>query len=169
MRYKWFLLVVILFIQVSSTWGQQTMNLNPATISPSSYIINIVNPGIGPSAPTVNNTSQSVQYKWAEIWGAPYANLTVQSTSIPLGFTVTVKATGNAGTQNRFGTGDVTVTVGTVEQNLISNIIGTNDRHYGDNSHVSLATRPLVQNILITDFSKLHPGSYPVTITYLLQ
>jgi len=169
MRYKWFLLVVILFIQVSSIRGQRTMNLHPVIISPASYIINIVNPGVGPSAPSVNNTSQSVQYKWAEIIGAPWGNLTVQSTSIPLGFKVTVMATGSSGAQNRYGTADVTVTVGPVAQNLISNVIGTNASDHSDYSYVKLVTRPLIQNILITDFSKLHPGTYPVTITYLLQ
>lgn len=170
MRNKRFLIVAVLFIQVSSIWGQQ-MNLYPASISPGSYVITAT-AGVCPGNPTTNNTSQSVQYNWRfNYWQT--RNITVESsTTIPSGLTVTVRATGDDGTdgyllRNRYGTGDVTITVTSTPLTLISGIWSTNASiYYGD---LKTITRPLIQNITISDFSKLHPGTYPITLIYVMQ
>jgi len=170
---KLFLLVVVLFIWVCSIWGQN-MFLNPSSIGPSSYVITVSNAGVNPGNPTTNNTSQSIRYKWAFAGenSSLTGNITVESTSIPSGITVTVKATGDDGSnglflKNRYGTGDVTITVGSTAQNLITDIWSTNSSAWWGN--VNTVTRGLTQNITISDFSQLHPGTYPVTLTYIMQ
>ena len=172
MRNKQFLIVVVMLIKVCSIWGQN-MYLNPASIGPSSYIITAT-AGVGPGNPTTNNTSQSICYKWAFAGenGGIVGNITVESSSIPSGITVTVKATGDDGSdgfmlKNRYGTGDVTITVGQTAQNLITGIWSTNTSTWWGT--VRTITRPLTQNITISDFSQLHPGTYPVTLTYIMQ
>jgi len=169
MKNKHFLFIVMLFIQVSSVMGQRTMSLSPAAISPANRIITVTTAGMSPLNPMVTYTSQSVQYKWAEILGGPYGNFTVQSSSIPSGLKMTIKASGDSGPQNRFGTADVTVTVGLIPQVLIANIIGTNASDQSDQSNVKQVSRLLTQDIIINDFSQLHPGVYQVTLTYFMQ
>lgn len=150
------------------------MYLNPASIGPSSYVITVSNAGVSPSNPTTNNTSQSVCYKWA--FAGEEAGLlgyiSVKSSSIPSGIKVTVKATGDDGSNgffltNRYGTGDVTVTVGPTAQDIISGIWSTNAGTYWGT--VKTISRNLVQNISILNFADLHPGNYPVTLTYTMQ
>lgn len=170
MRNKRFLIVAVLFIQVSSIWGQ-TMILIPASISPGSYVITAT-AGVDPGNPSTNNTSQSVRYHWPfNNWQT--RNITVESsTTIPSGLTVTVRATGDDGDdgfllQNRYGTGDVTITVTSTPQNLITCIWSTNaSTYYGDLKEI---TRPLIQNITISDFTHIHPGTYPITLIYVMQ
>lgn len=170
MNNKGIILVTILFIIIGKTWGQQ-MDLYPATINPSSYTIT-ASAGLIPSNPTINNTSQYVRYKWPfNNW--LFTNLTVESsTTIPSGISITIKATGDNGgdgilLQNRYGTGDVTVAVTTTPQNLITGIWSTNaSTYYGT---VKQVYRQLIQNITISDFSKLRPGTYPVSIIYVMQ
>lgn len=170
MKKKEILLAAILLIIIINTWGQQ-MDLYPATIIPSSYTIT-ASAGLLPANPTTNNTSQSVRYKWPfNNW--LFTNLTVESsTTIPSGISITVKATGDDGgdgflLQNRYGTGDVTVTVTSTPQNLITSIWSTNaSTYYGT---VKQVYRPLIQNIIISDFSKLRPGTYPISIIYVMQ
>ena len=167
------LVLLVLITQIGLCFSQN-MYLNPASIGPSSYVITVSNAGVNPSNPTTNNTSQSVCYRWqfagedAGLMGF----ITVQSSSIPSGITVTVKATGDDGSNgwiltNRYGTGDVTVTVGPSAQNLISNIWSTNAGVWWGT--LKTISRPLVQNITISSFADLHPGTYPVTLTYTMQ
>lgn len=150
------------------------MYLNPASIGPSSYVITVSNAGVNPANPTTNNTSQSVCYKWA--FAGEEAGLmgyiSVKSSNIPSGIKVTIKATGDDGTNgilltNRYGTGDVTVTVGSTDQDIISGIWSTNAAIWW--GVVKTISRPLTQNISISSFADLHPGTYPVSITYTMQ
>lgn len=170
MRNKCFLLALVLFIYICNIRGQQ-MDLYPENISPGSYLIT-ASAGASPANPTTNNTSQSIRFKWPfNNW--LYTNITVESsTTIPSGITVSVKATGNDGgggfyLQNRYGTGEVTVNVTSTPQYLITGIWSTNSgTYYGTVKQVS---RPLIQNIIISDFSKLRPGTYPITLIYVMQ
>jgi hypothetical protein len=167
------IILIVLLFQFSKTWGQN-MYLNPASIGPSSYVITVSSAGVNPNNPTTNNISQSVCYRWqfAGEEASFMGNITVQSSSIPSGITVTVKATGDDGSDgwfltNRYGTGNVTITVGSTAQYLISGIWSTNAGIYWGT--LKTISRPLNQNITISNFSNLHPGTYPVTLTYIMQ
>jgi hypothetical protein len=150
------------------------MYLNPSSIGPSSYIITVSNAGVNPSNPTTNNTSQSICYRWqfAGEEAGLMGYISVKSSNIPSGITVTVKATGDDGSNgffltNRYGTGNVTVTVGPTSEDVISGIWSTNSGIYWGT--LKTIARPLVQNITISSFADLHPGTYPVTLTYIMQ
>lgn len=144
------------------------MYLSPTNISPASYIITVSTAGENPGNPTMNNTSQSVLYRWPFLGDDTFSgNITVASSSIPSGITVTVLAQDGTGFATRYGTGNVIITVGPTAQNLISNIWSTAANYFWGTAKI--VTRPLVQNIKISDFSQLHPGTYPVTLTYIMQ
>ncbi|MDP4276367.1 MAG: hypothetical protein Q8914_01920 [Bacteroidota bacterium] len=136
----------------------QSIALSPATISPSVFSITATTAGANPSNPLTNYTSQSVKYTWPFLGNNLFGYIYVSSSSIPSGLSMTVQAGGSSGFWGANGTSSGEITVSSSSQMLISGIWSANN-----------ISRPLTQNIKISDFSQLHPGTYVVTVNYSLQ
>jgi hypothetical protein len=134
--------------------AQISISLSPTNLSPSSYTITVTAAGTNPANPIVNYTNQSIKYKWPfldqNLVGAVY----VKSSNIPSGFTMTNLVTGSSGVWGKDGTSTGTVAITSNYQALITGIWSSN------------ITRGMTQNLSISNFADLHPGSYTVTINY---
>jgi len=163
MKYKRYLILLVLSVATGRLCAQSSsISLTPAGISPSSYNMTVTTAGSSPTNPLVNNyTSQLVKYSWPFFGDNIYGTMYVSSSSIPLGITVTVIASSSTSGGSGFGKGTADADVKTVNssmQTLVTRIW-----------QCSGVSRTLTQNIFIGSFADLHPGTYPVTITYYLQ
>ncbi len=148
----------LLFITLlgGSTWAQSRISLTPLTLSPNAYTLQTSTAGATPANPIVAYTSQSVKYSWPFLGDGIVGNIDILSNSVPPGMTYTVQAAQPSG--NWAGSTTGLVTVATYYQSIITGI------WYASNKTVILT-----QNVFISDFSQLHPGTYAVTLNYRLQ
>jgi hypothetical protein len=148
-------LLLVLILLGGRIWAQSKIALTPLTISPSSYTFQTTTAGALPPNPVVAYTAQSVKYSWPFLGDGIVGSIDIQSGSVPAGMTYTVQAA-NPGSWAGSTTGLVTVT-----SNYQSIITGM---WYASNKTVTLT-----QNVFVSDFSLLHPGTYVVTLNYRLQ
>jgi hypothetical protein len=157
MKKRFFLIMLSLVVFYACVFAQ-SITLNPASISPSSFNITVSTAGGNPTNPLTNYTSQSVRYSWPFLGDGLFGYIDVMSTTLPPGIGMTILATGSSGFWNFYGTATGTKTVSSDYQSIISGILSA--------SNVS---RGLTQNITISDFSQLRPGTYTVVINFRLQ
>jgi hypothetical protein len=152
MLYKRILLLLLVLLPISRTIAQTSISLTPTTYSPSSYTLQTTTAGATPSNPLTNYTSQSVRYSWPFLGDNIYGTIEVNSTTVPSGMTITVQA---ANPGSWAGSSGGLVTVGSTYNDIINSIWYANRK-----------TVTLTQNVFISDFSQLHPGTYVVTMNY---
>lgn len=154
MKKIWLLLTSIIF---SITLMAQTSSvaLTPTLMSPSTFTLTTTTAGGIPSTPLTNYTGQSLRYTWPLFGDGIAGNLSVASSTIPSGITVTIQSA-NPGGWGGSSTG--LVTIGPNSSTVISGIVWANRK-----------TVVQTQNIYISDFSQLHPGNYVVTLNFTLQ
>lgn len=157
MKKRFFLIQFGLLIFLGGI-SAQSITLNPPSISPNSYTITVSTAGGNPSNPLTNYTSQSVKYTWPFLGENLFGSISVMSTTLPSGISMTVLATGSSGFWNIYGTSSGTKTVTSAYQSIISGILSAGN-----------VSRGLTQNMTISDFSQLRPGTYTVVINYLMQ
>lgn len=157
MKHTMFLLIIVILLAKGSVYSQNTIVMVPVTMSPNYFTVTVTAAGANPANPMTNYTSQSVKYKWPFLDQGVVGNVSVMSTSIPSGLTMTVLAGGSSGFWNAYGTSTGTITVSDLYQAIISGVWSANN-----------IARPLTQNITISNFAALHPGTYTVTINYRL-
>ncbi len=139
----------------------QTLNLTPATMIPNAITITAVNAGELPSNPLVNNTSQSIRYLFVKKggWGSSdKGTIEINSWWIPNGFGVVVEADSNSGPGQKNGISRGPVNVAFSWKYLITNI-----------QNSTTITRLLTQSVVVTNFSQISIGNYPVTINYRMS
>jgi len=164
------MLLTLLFGVIVLARGQSgSLELVPGSFSPSSFNMTTYTAGSQPDNPMVNYTGQVIKYKWSWFGGEGIsANIYVYSSaSIPSGFTFTIEASSSSSPSTQ-GPGSSTgpVTLSTYQQTLVSGIWNTASGWFGSAKVVS---RTLTSNLTVTDFSQLHPGTYPITVNFLLQ
>jgi len=152
---KSYLFLLVLILLGGRIWAQSKIALTPLTLSPSAYTLQTTTAGDIPANPVVSYTAQSVKYSWPFLGDGIVGNIDIQSGSVPLGLTYTVQAA-NPGSWAGSTTGLVTVT-----SDYTSIITGM---WYASNKTVTLT-----QNVFISNFSLLHPGTYVITLNYRLQ
>lgn len=151
MKTKIFVLFVFSLMS-ASLWAQTSIALTPLTYSPTSFTLQTTTAGATPNNPLTNYTAQSVRYSWPFLGDGIVGSIDIQSSSIPSGMNVTVQAA-NPGSWAGSTAGLVNVTSN--YQSLITGIWYANRK-----------TVTLTQNVFISDFSQLHPGTYVVTLNY---
>ena len=150
------ILFIIALASISNTVKSQiSISLTPTTLSPSSYTITVTAAGTNPANPIVNYTNQKLKYRWPFFDQGVVGAIYVQSSTIPSGFSMTNLVTGSSGTWGKDGTSTGTVTISPTYQAIVTGIWSAN------------ITRGLTQNLSITDFADLHPGTTVVTINYM--
>lgn len=149
------LILLILTLLGGRIWAQVRIALTPLTLSPSAYTIQTSSAGPTPANPIVNYTSQSVKYSWPFLGDGIVGFIDIQSNTVPSGMSYTVQAA-NPGSWGGSTTG--LVTVNSYYQTIISGIWWATNR-----------TITLTQNVFISNFSELHPGTYVVTLNYRIQ
>ena len=151
----------LLYISSGTCTYAQSMSLNPAELSPNIITITAVNAGDMPSDPMVNNSSQSLVYKFKRTWGwgsNELGTIDVNCWYIPSGFKVFTRADSNSGSGKKDGIARETVDVGFSYKNLIYDI-KTNDQ----------VSRVLTMSVQVTDFSQLAIGEFQVTVNYRMS
>lgn len=168
MNYKMIFPFIVFLFVAGKIWGQN-LYLNPASIPLGNLNqpISVSLAGSCPLNPLSNYTSQTIKYKWSFLGDGVFSNIYVYSSSIPSGFTVTVQASSTSSPSSYSpGSSTGTVTVSSSYQSIVSGIYSTSRWLFGSAQTI---TRTLTQNITISDFSQLHPGTYDITIEYSLQ
>jgi hypothetical protein len=150
------LLLLALILLVGGIWAQSAkIALTPLAFSPSTFTLQTTTAGATPANPVVNYTSQSLKYSWPFLGDNIFGTIALTANVIPSGITITDQAA-NPGSWAGSTTG--LVTVSTSYTDMITGI------WYASNKTVTLT-----QNVYISDFSLLHPGTYVITMTYRIQ
>lgn len=160
MKTKVFYLIALFITLTGNVFGQ-SMSLSPAVLSPNIISITAVNAGALPADPLVNNTSQSLVYKFRRTygWGSQeLGHIDVNCWYIPNGFAITTQADNNAGSAQKYGVSNGSITVNSNYQYLIYNIQTTQQ-----------VTRVLTMSVVVTNFSQLAIGEYDVSVNYRLS
>lgn len=163
MKSRWLLLSVTLFLFMSNNFGQ-SLSLSPATLSPNIVTITAVNAGEVPSNPMVNNTSQSLVYRFRRTggWGSSsLGRVDAICWWLPDGITLKVNADNNSGPGQNNGIAAPAVNLGQSFwdwKNFIYNIKTTSE-----------VSRVITMSAEVTDFSALAIGVYDVTVMYRLS
>ncbi|NLT03167.1 MAG: hypothetical protein GXY09_04820 [Bacteroidales bacterium] len=161
MKLKKLLLVASFIVSASGLFGQLSISLNPETISPNFITITAVNAGELPSNPMVNNTSQSIVYKFKKYYGwqgSDQGTIQVLSWWLPGGISIKVKADNNSGTGQVNGIAAPTVTINNQWKTFISAI-----------KTESQVSRVITLSVEVADFSQLRLGTYDVSVVYRLN
>lgn len=160
MNKKQFLLFACSLLMYGTIWSQNSLSLQPNAISPSAFSLTVSIAGKGLADPLVNYTNQSIKYNWPFLGEGLVGSIYISSQSIPNGISVIVEANKNTTGGGGFakGTPQGPKTVSTSYQALVTGIWSANT-----------VIRPLTQNIIINNFANLHPGTYPVVLTYIMQ
>jgi hypothetical protein len=148
-----FLLVLILL--GGSIWAQTKIALTPLTLSPSSYTLTTVSAGTTPANPVVSYTAQSVKYTWPFLGDGIVGYIDIQSSSVPSGMSYTVQAANPGGWG---GSTSGLVLVDSYYKSIITGVWWASNK-----------TVQLTQNVFVSNFAALRPGTYVVTLNYRLQ
>jgi len=154
MNHLRFLFIVALAAIASNLQGQISISLDPTNMAPTSRTITVSAAGTNPANPINNYTTQKIKYRWPTFDQGIFGAIYVQSTTIPSGLSMTNLVTGSSGFWGSYGTSTGTITISTTPQALVTGIWNAN------------ITRGMTQNLLISDFANLHPGTTVVTINY---
>lgn len=161
-----FILFLLHFFQ---SINAQNLSLDPTNIPSSSLTLPVTAyvAGASPINPLVGYTGQKIKYKWAFFGDNIVGTIYVKATEIPTGFSFKVVASSTV-TPSCWspGTASSELTLNTSYQTLVSSIWGTGSYWW---SSPKVVSRTLTQNILITDFSQVRPGTYDIQVEYVLQ
>lgn len=158
-------LIALCLIFINHIFGQ-SMYLSPTNLVPNIITITAVNAGELPSNPLVNNTSQSLVYKFKKTGGWGSQNLgyvDVISWWLPSGIKLKVKADNNTGPAQKNGLAapEVSLYINPNQndwQNFIYNIQTT-----------SQVSRVITMSAEVTNFANLAVGIYTVSVQYRLS
>lgn len=160
------LLTATLIIFAGQLYGQ-SIDLTPVLFNPNIFYITVTTPGNNAVNPMTDYTEQKINYAWPKGIYPGEGIISVSSSTIPTGISVTISASStveySGGKVFNPGLLNGTVTVGPTPQPLVHGIWGTTQ-----NNVMIVVSRALTQNIIISDFSQLHPGIYNVTYNYRL-
>lgn len=150
--------ILILFFLIVSDYAMgQVLTISPLNPSPSSLsILTPVGAGTKPADPLINYQGQSITYEFPTGWGN-VGYVDVNSTNIPLGLSFIIQAAAGLGGTEGIALGPVTVSP--TYTSIINQIAKVKKP----------ITRVLTQNMIISNFSQLHPGQYNVTINLWLH
>jgi hypothetical protein len=162
----WLLVGVAIF---STNLSAQNLYISPASIPIGNFNlpVTVSIAGATPLNPLTNYTGQRVYYKWSFLGDGIYSNIYVKGTGIPTGFSYTVQASSTSSPSSyRPGTAEGSITLTTSYQTLVSGILSTARWWIGSAQTIN---RTLTQNIFISDFSQVRPGTYDILVEYLMQ
>lgn len=158
--------LIAFFLILMNYSFSQSLSLSPANLVPNIVTITAVEAGALPSNPMVNNTSQSLVYKFKKTggWGSQdLGYVDVISWWLPSGIKLKVKADNNTGPAQKNGLAapEVSLYINPNQndwQNFIYNIQTT-----------SQVSRVITMSAEVTNFANLAVGLYTVSVQYRLS